>query len=171
MLSQSLRLEGRQTARQKQKALRGIRSSSFLAEMGLNVEDAQHGQLDATLAQVQSQQIMQSQNYSARSKVSTHQQELNLTSILEPSLTELHVPLRQHSTLCMHSCEMACLCQDVGTGQMAHGKHQMLSSFWTQHIQRAARAELALRINKAHKDAEREQSLKWHTLRVGIACA
>ena len=56
----------------------------------------------------------------------------------------------------------------MGTGQMAHGKHQRLSSFWTQHIQRAARAELALRINKAHKDAERGQKLKWHTFRVRL---
>ncbi len=54
---------------------------------------------------------------------------------------------------------------------MAHGRHQILSSFWTQHMQRAARAELALRINKAHKDAEREQSLKWHTLRVRTPCS
>ena len=56
----------------------------------------------------------------------------------------------------------------MGTGQMAHGKHQRLSSFWTQHIQRAARAEIALRLNKAHKDAEREQKLKWYTFRVRL---
>ncbi len=52
LLSLILQLEGRQTARQKQKALRGIRSSSFLADMGLNIEDAQYGQFDSSLAQV-----------------------------------------------------------------------------------------------------------------------
>ncbi len=51
---------------------------------------------------------------------------------------------------------------------MAHGKHQRVSSFWTQHMQRAARAEMALRINKAHKDSEREQRAKWYSLRVRL---
>jgi hypothetical protein len=49
---------------------------------------------------------------------------------------------------------------------MEPGKHQHLSTFWTSHIQRSARAELALRINKAHKEAERDKFLKLHRLQV-----
>lgn len=57
VLSLSLQLEAaRGTVRQKQKALRAIKSSSFLGEKRLAVEDAKYGQLDATLAQVRSHQ-------------------------------------------------------------------------------------------------------------------
>ena len=48
------------------------------------------------------------------------------------------------------------------------GQHQEASSFWTAHLQRAARAELALSVHMAAKRAEREHALKWHQHQVGL---
>ena len=61
---------------------------------------------------------------------------------------------------------LACCKQDIGTPQTAAGQHQALSSFWQPHLQRAARAELALSVHSAAKRAEREHQAAWHLQKV-----
>ncbi len=57
--------------------------------------------------------------------------------------------------------------QDVGTGQLAgSGQRQKFSTFWVDHVQRAARAEMALSIRKAAVDADREALMRWHLQQV-----
>jgi hypothetical protein len=60
--------------------------------------------------------------------------------------------------------------QDAGTGQLWHNwgqeQHQMFSTYWVEHIQRAARAEMALSIRRAALAAQREALLRWHTQQV-----
>ena len=114
LISLTLPLQGRQTARQKQKASRGIRSSSFLADMGLNVEDAQHGQLDTTLAQVPCQQVPAQilitkpmhQNQSIQ-EVSAFSSGLTAVAVSHHHLRSPPLPsctfCCEHNTLCMHS--------------------------------------------------------------------
>lgn len=49
---------------------------------------------------------------------------------------------------------------------MVYGQRQLFSTFWAEHIQRAARAEMALRIRKAAVDADREALMRWHLQQV-----
>jgi hypothetical protein len=52
--------------------------------------------------------------------------------------------------------------QDIGSRHAVSGHHQQLSAFWLPHLQRAARAELALSMHAAAQRAQREANASWH---------
>ena len=62
--------------------------------------------------------------------------------------------------------EVESMPQNVGLEILSQAGHNRVSTFWTKFIQRAGQAEIAVRINKAHKDAERHLHSNWNMLKV-----